>query len=97
MTHKYASRTALIVALVCGVGVAPSAFSQVTRGDVAAGQKLAQQWCSGCHSVDPKSSETNDRAPSFLSIAKMPSTTSTSLQAWLQSPHPRMPNWQLTR
>ena len=71
--------------------------AQVIRGDAPVGQRLAQQWCSGCHSVDRKSTEANDAVPSFLSIAKMPSTTSLSLQAWLQTPHPRMPYWQLTR
>lgn len=76
---------------------APPAGAQVAHGDAVNGQKLAQDWCSGCHAVDPKSTQPRKDVPSFLSIARMPSTTSMSLQVWLQTPHPRMPDVQLTR
>lgn len=91
-------------AVMLGAGVvatalaaAPPAAAQVISGDAVMGQKLAQEWCSGCHAVDAKATHARDDVPSFLSIAKMPSTTSMSLHAWLQTPHPRMPDWQLTR
>ena len=91
------------LAVLLGAGVvatalaaAPPAAAQVVGGDVETGQKLAQEWCSGCHMVDAKTTEARDAVPSFAAIAKMPSTTSMSLRAWLQTPHPRMPDWQLT-
>ena len=89
---------------VLGAGVvaialaaAPPVAAQVLTGDAVAGQKLAQEWCSGCHAVNPRDTQVRDNVPSFFSIASMPSTTSFSLQAWLQTSHPRMPDWELTR
>jgi mono/diheme cytochrome c family protein len=91
-------------AFVLGAGIvatslagAPPSAAQIASGDIVLGQQLAQQWCSSCHAVDAKPTQANDAAPSFLAIAKMPSTTSLSLQAWLQTPHPVMPNLQLTQ
>jgi mono/diheme cytochrome c family protein len=76
---------------------ATPATAQGTSGDTVMGQKLAQQWCSNCHAVDAKSTEARDAVPSFLAIARMPSTTHTSLNVWLQTQHPQMPDWELTQ
>jgi mono/diheme cytochrome c family protein len=88
---------ALVVSLAWSIAIAPPAAAQVARGDAVRGEKLAQDWCSSCHAVDLRSAQARLDVPSFPSIAQMPSTTSASLQAWLQTPHPRMPNWALTR
>jgi mono/diheme cytochrome c family protein len=79
------------------LAAAPTVTGQLASGDRVMGEKLAQEWCSGCHAVDDKATQARDAVPSFFSIAMMPSTTSTSLHAWLQTSHPRMPNWELTR
>ena len=90
--------TALFTSLVALALASPGpAAAQALGGDIAAGQKLAEEWCSSCHAVGPKETAAKDNAPSFLAIATMPSTTALSIQAWLQTPHPQMPNWQLTR
>lgn len=81
----------------CVLATAHPVAAQVANGDVVLGQQLAQGWCSNCHAVGANAPPSQDAAPSFLAIAKMPSTTSMSLQAWLQTPHPQMPNLQLTR
>jgi len=76
---------------------AMAAPAQIVNGDVSIGQRLAQKWCSDCHAVGAQDTETHGEAPSFVSIADMSSTTSLSLHAFLQTPHERMPNLQLTQ
>jgi mono/diheme cytochrome c family protein len=95
MVGKFAAALSAAIVATALAGATP-ATSQTARGDAVAGGKLAQEWCSGCHDVDAKSTQARDAAPSFLAIARMPSTTVMSLQVWLETPHPRMPNWELT-
>jgi mono/diheme cytochrome c family protein len=67
-------------------------------GDVAAGRKLAQTWCSSCHLIGPDAvSGTSNGAPPLAAVARMKSTTVLSLRAFLQTPHARMPDLHLTR
>ena len=77
--------------------LAATAAAQTMNGDAKKGQELAQNWCSDCHAVDAQHAEAHNGAPSFLSIAQMPSATSISLHVFLQTPHERMPNFQLTK
>lgn len=72
--------------------------AQVDAGDVEAGRRLAGIWCNSCHltGAGPQI-RTTDAAPSFGSIARMPSQTALSLRAFLQTPHFLMPDYQLSR
>jgi cytochrome c len=97
ITIKGMRRGMAASSIVLGMGLPVPAFAQVAHGDIVAGHALARQWCSSCHAVERNPAQVSDVAPSFAAIAKMPSTTTTSLRVWLQSPHPRMPNLQLTR
>lgn len=66
--------------------------------DIPAGKTIAKVWCSNCHSVDPQEKTTiRDGVPTFLSIARMQSTTEISLAAFLTTPHGSMPNLTLSR
>lgn len=66
--------------------------------DVEAGHGLAAMWCSGCHRVEALSSgPTSDAVPSFVAVARIPSTTRTSLNVFLSTPHFAMPNFSLSR
>ena len=67
--------------------------AQNLRGSVEAGHRLASQWCSGCHSVEPKT--VGIFAADFAEIAKLPSTTALSLKVFLQTSHRDMPNFIL--
>jgi mono/diheme cytochrome c family protein len=71
------------------------AFAQ----DAANGQLIAKTWCAGCHSIEIEAPRvgSSDAVPSFLSIARMSSTTETSLEVFLSTPHARMPDYNLTR
>ncbi len=68
--------------------------------DILTGKGLAQVWCSDCHLVDPQERKSGrNSAPTFLSIARMKSTTEASLAAFLSTPHGRgrMPDLVLNR
>ena len=67
-------------------------------GDVAAGKRLAETWCSSCHVVAPSAQTgASTGVPTFAAVARMPSTTPISLRAFLQTPHARMPDLHLNR
>jgi len=88
------ARTPFFIAFLLAAGAA--------RGqDIQNGRGLAQLWCSDCHLVDPQERKSGrDSAPTFLSIARMKSTTEASLAAFLSTPHGgagRMPDLVLNR
>ncbi len=67
-------------------------------GDTVSGHQLAERWCSSCHVIGPtQESGSSNGAPTFAAIARMKSTTSLALHAFLQTPHGRMPDLHLTR
>ncbi len=66
-----------------------------TAGDPVSGRRIAQQWCTSCHSLSPASS--NDTVPSFPDIARNPMKTEDYLRNWLTRPHPPMPDFNLSR
>jgi len=86
-------RVALMTALLAGAAASPS----FAAGDAQAGHQLARQWCTGCHVVDDAAQGGSDTAPSFASIAHRRANDQTWLRGWLTSPHPPMPNLNLSR
>ncbi|WP_170979334.1 cytochrome c [Roseomonas sp. HF4] len=85
-------------ALVVMMAAALPAMAQPEPGDPRAGQRLAATWCASCHQIAPGGpGPANDVAPAFRSIAQMASTTSMSLRVFLQTPHPNMPDYRLSR
>jgi mono/diheme cytochrome c family protein len=67
-------------------------------GDIEAGRRLSETWCSSCHFVghDAPSGISNG-TPTFVGIANISSTTPLSLRAFLQTSHARMPDLHLSR
>lgn len=73
------------------------AFAQSPAGDPAEGHRLAQEWCASCHTIEPMQPPLpGSIAPSWSAVARMPSTTSLALRAFLLTPHPPMPDLKLT-
>ncbi len=94
-------RSAAAAALAAaGVGVALPAVPAAARqeGDPRAGRRLADAWCSNCPVIGPDApGPASDAVPTFPGVARTPSTTAMSLRAFLQTPHSRMPDPQLSR
>jgi cytochrome c len=67
--------------------------AQELRGDASSGRRLAEAWCSECHSIELKTARTEKVAPAFTAIAKRESTTALALNAFLRSNHNTMPNF----
>ncbi|MGE0225371.1 MAG: cytochrome c [Acetobacteraceae bacterium] len=81
-------------AILAGAGAAAAQTPDV--GVPAAGRRIAETWCSNCHVVTAESRSMTDLAPSFASIAQMPSLTPMSIRVFLQTPHTRMPDLHLS-
>ena len=88
----------IVVAVVAALALAASATAspaQEPKGNAAAGQRLAERWCTSCHQPSGNAYATYPNA-SFAQIARMPSTTALALRAFLRTSHPSMPNIVLT-
>jgi mono/diheme cytochrome c family protein len=89
-----------LLALVMGtlLSALPHRAAAQEIGDIAAGRRLAETWCSSCHLIGPDAANaTSNGVPPFAAIGRMKSTTVLSLRAFLQTPHARMPDLHLTR
>jgi cytochrome c2 len=75
-----------------------AANAQDVLGDSEAGRVYTREVCSPCHAVTAE--QASERriviAPDFQSIANTRGMTATALRAFLQTPHPKMPNLVLT-
>ena len=77
--------------------LAAGALAAGVRAEVESGHQLAHAWCSGCHAVEPQETEgPYADVPSFVAVAQMPSTTPSSLRAFLTTPHGDMPDIKFT-
>jgi len=63
----------------------------------ANGKTLAGQWCSSCHLISPDQISANADAPPFMTIAKWSDEEFKRLSVFLLDPHPKMPNFNLSR
>jgi cytochrome c len=86
------SVAAFLWLVLCGT----EAFEQES-GDVAAGHRLGQQWCSECHEIDAKRPVNSEAgAPSFVEVANEASTTPLSLRVFFRSNHEKMPDLHIS-
>jgi mono/diheme cytochrome c family protein len=65
--------------------------------DARRGETLAKRWCATCHIVAVDQHRGSTQAPAFSSIANKPDFNETSLAYFLLTPHPRMPDMNLSR
>lgn len=61
------------------------------------GEQLAERWCSACHVVSSAQRQAYADAPPFEEIAKRTGFTEAGLATFLQDPHAKMPNMNLSR
>ena len=74
--------------------IAYAANAQEVGGNPEVGRVYAREVCSLCHAVtaEQRSQRTIAIAPDFQTIANTSGMTATALRAFLQTPHPKMPN-----
>ncbi|MGD9659096.1 MAG: cytochrome c [Methylocystis sp.] len=82
----------LVLALVAAPAIAASA-------DPTTGEDIAKGECASCHAIgrDAEAKSPDPKAPRFIDVANMPSTTELSLKVFLRSSHKNMPNVILAR
>ncbi len=73
----------------------------LTKGAFAAdavkGETLAKRWCATCHIVASSQQRGTTQSPPFSAIASKPDFDERTLAYFLLTPHPRMPDMNLSR
>jgi mono/diheme cytochrome c family protein len=88
--------TATLALMLALASVGPAVAQDA--GDADAGRKIAETWCINCHVVAPGQTRgSSNGAPPFTAIAAQSAMTPMALSAFLQTPHHRMPDLQLSR
>lgn len=70
--------------------------SMPAMADALQGAAIAERWCASCHLVGPGQVVASDQVVSFIQIAQRNDLTMEKLEDFLRSPHPPMPDLQLT-
>ena len=82
------------VLLVAAAGLSGSA---AMAADVDHGAEIAQRWCASCHLIDGGQKQASTDAPPFDAIAHKSDFTAEKVAFFLLDPHPKMPNFPLSR
>ena len=90
--HQHLRRICLLLAVTSSAG-ASFAFA----ADANHGADLAKRWCASCHVVANGQTQASADVPSFVSVARRPDFSPERLAFFLLDPHPKMPNFPLSR
>jgi len=71
--------------------------SVAIAADADHGAELAKRWCATCHLVDSDQKRASADVLPFATIARTPEFSPEKLAFFLLDPHPKMPNFQLSR
>lgn len=79
-----------------------AAASAARAADAENGRRIADRWCASCHVVSGSGTSNSaprgtDAVPTLASIARDPNRGPNWLRQWLTSPHPPMPDLNLSR
>ncbi len=90
--RAYMRRTCLLIAIAFGFGT-----SSALAADADHGADLAKRWCASCHVVANGQATASADVPSFVSVSRRPDFSPERLAFFLLDPHPKMPNFPLSR
>jgi mono/diheme cytochrome c family protein len=90
-------RTVLRHIQVLVVAAAGLSGSLAYAADADHGADLAKRWCAACHVVAADQKQASADAPPFAAIAAKSDFTPEKVAFFLLDPHPKMPNFSLTR
>jgi mono/diheme cytochrome c family protein len=80
--------------VIAAIGLTGSA---VMAADADHGAEIAKRWCSTCHLVDNSQAQASADVPPFATIARKTDFTAEKVAFFLLDPHPKMPNFPLSR
>ena len=87
-------RLLLLLMMAAAVLSGPPAFA---AADAQHGADLAQRWCAACHLVASGQKQADADVPAFAAIAAKSDFTPEKVAFFLLDPHPKMPNFPLSR
>ena len=90
--HAFFRLTRVLVVATAGLG-----GSVALAADANHGADLAKRWCASCHLIDSGQKQANTDAPPFDAIARKSDFTGEKVAFFLLDPHPKMPNFPLSR
>jgi mono/diheme cytochrome c family protein len=90
-------RAVIRLAQVSAVAATALSGSVALAADANHGAELAKRWCASCHLVDAGQKQTSTDAPPFDDIAHKADFTPEKVAFFLLDPHPKMPNFPLSR
>ncbi|WFU28870.1 cytochrome c [Bradyrhizobium sp. CB1717] len=90
--HQHLRRICLLL-----VATSSLSASSALAADAGHGADLAKRWCASCHVVASGQAEASADVPSFASVARRAEFSSEKLAFFLLDPHPKMPNFPLSR
>ncbi len=70
---------------------------QAMAADADHGGDLARRWCASCHLVEGSQKQASADVLSFAEIARKSDFTPEKVAFFLLAPHPKMPNFPLSR
>jgi mono/diheme cytochrome c family protein len=82
------------VLIVAAAGLSGSA---ALAADADHGAELAKRWCAACHLVEPGQKQASTDASPFDAVAAKSDFTPEKVAFFLLDPHPKMPNFPLSR
>lgn len=86
------TRICLLLGAISSLGT-----SSALAADADHGADLARRWCASCHVVANGQTQASADVPSFASVARRPDFSPERLAFFLLDPHPKMPNFPLSR
>ena len=90
--RQHLRRICLLLAVTSSVGI-----SSARAADADHGADLAKRWCASCHVVANGQTQASADVPSFAAVVRKPDFSAERLAFFLLDPHPKMPNFPLSR
>lgn len=83
--------------LLVVAGMVALILSPAMAADPNHGAELAKRWCASCHVVESAQKQASADVPPFSAIANKSDFSAQKLAFFLLDPHPKMPNFPLSR
>ena len=80
------------IAVIVGLTLSPA-----MGADADHGAELAKRWCASCHVVNSDQKQASADVPPFAALAQRSDFGAEKLAFFLLEPHPKMPNYSLSR
>ena len=91
------ARTQILIQVLVSAAATAYALSQALAADADHGRDLARRWCASCHLVEGAQKQASADVPSFATVAGKFDFTPEKVAFFLLDPHPKMPNFPLSR